>query len=119
MTALDIIKKRTGLGTEEASYYEELAEARVTSYLNISEGADLSVYMFQIADIAVLMYQQDRATQNASAVLGFESHSFSEGGVSESVSGATGQAIWEQYSRAIDDVLSTLDNAPRGVVRFL
>jgi hypothetical protein len=119
MTALEIIRKRTGLGTEDALYYAEMAEARIASYLSI-EGASLEpTYTFQIADIAVLYYQQDTATRNSSASLGYNSHSFSEGGVSETVSGADGQAIWETYARAIDDVLATLDGQPGGVVRFL
>lgn len=118
MTALDIIKKRTGLEEEDAQYYEAMAEARIASYLNI-EGADLSIYMFQVADIAVLYFQQDTATQNSAMTLGYVSHSFSEGGVSETLTGATGQAIWDTYSRAIDDVLATLENSRTGVVRFL
>lgn len=118
MTAKDIVIKRTGMSAEDAEFYVAMAEARVRAYLHLDNDADLSAYVFAVADIAVLYWQKDTSTQNSAAVLGYTSSSFSEGGVSRSNAGMTGAAIQSTYDAAIDDVLAGLNGAG-GLVVFL
>ena len=118
MTAYEILKHRLNLSDEELKYYISLAEMRVRNYLNLDSTADLSDYAIQIADIATLYYQKDTSNQNAQSSLGYESVSFSEGGVSESHKTMTGAKVNGTYDTAILDVLYSLDNL-KGTVMFL
>lgn len=118
MTAEEIITKRTDMSEEDAAFYVAMSEARVRAYLHLADDADVSAYTFQIADIAVLYWQKDTSTKQSTATLGYESTSFSEGGVSKSVSGMTGSAIQSMYDTAINDILAGLDGSA-GMVVFL
>ena len=118
MDAQTLIIKRTGMSSEDAAFYEEYAETAIRAKLNMEDGADLSKYLFQIVDLAVLYWQRDTATQNSSASLGYESVSHSEGSVSESVKSMQGSVLYSTYNDAINDLLNGLDN-PNGMVRFL
>lgn len=117
-SAITIVMKRTAITEEDASYYVELAEARVRLYLNLDANTDVEKYVFAISDIATLLYQIDASTKQTANSIGFKSESFSEGGVSVSKSGLTGAEVREQYEAAIQDVLSNLDGNI-GKVRFL
>lgn len=118
MDAQTLIMKRTGMSSEDASFYEEYSETAIRSYLHLEADADLSVYLFTIVDLAVVYWQRDQATTNSASTLGYNSRSFSEGGVSESVSGATGSSVYESYQTAIDDILAGLDGS-YGRTRFI
>lgn len=118
MTVTEIIMKRTGMNAADAAFYAELAGERITSYLGLTPPADLTPYKFSQADLAVLYWQRDTATQQSASALGYKSQSFSEGGVSVSQSGAEGGAIQSDYDAAIAEVLAGL-TGPVGVVRFI
>ena len=118
MTAQEILKHRLSITDEELKYYISLAEMRVRNYLNLDSEADLTSYAIQIADIATLYYQKDTSNKNAQTSLGYESVSFSEGGVSESHKAMTGASVNDKYDNAILDVLYGLDNL-KGTVMFL
>lgn len=120
MTVAEIFTRRTGItDAETIADYIEMAGAKITAFLALEAGADLSAYVFQQADIAVLLWQQDEATKNASSCIGLESHSFTEGGVSETIKANDGKTILTTYTQAIADVLATLTGSQEGVVRFL
>lgn len=108
MKAIHIVMKRTGLVEDDASYYVCLAESRVRLFLELTPLADLSQYMFEIADIATLMYQMDASVKQTEDSLGYKSKSFSEGGVSVSSSGLTGSEIRQSYDDEIQEILNRL-----------
>lgn len=112
MTAEQIFQKRTGASNEDTEYYIELADTRVMHYLSLDAGADLSPYMLQIADIAVLYYQRDTSEKNTQGALGYSSESFSEGGVSESHAVMNAKVVKDSFDSSIDEVLATLDQDP-------
>ena len=118
MDAQTLIIKRTGMSVEDADFYEDYAEAAIRSYLHLDTTADMSAFLFSVVDLAVIYWQRDNATKNSATTLGYKSHSFSEGQVSESVSGADGSTIYESYQEAIDDILSGLKGGTN-TVRFL
>lgn len=119
MTIQQIIIKRTGMSAEDAAYYEAIAAARVRAYLHISdEHADLSAYMYAIANIAVLYWQMDNAIKQGAQSIGYQSESWSEGGVSHSVSSKDGSTLTASYEAAIRNELAAM-NGGSGVVRFL
>lgn len=108
MTAIDIVIKRTNMSESDAAFYVSMAEMKVRQYLDLDDTASLERYTFSIADIAVLYYQYDESSKNAGHSLGFSSHSFTEGSVSESVSMMTGAEVSSVYIAQIDDVLSQI-----------
>lgn len=116
MTAVEIVMKRAGLDEENSAYYVELAEMRVRSHLGLGEGASLSEYIFPVSDIATMMWQSDTSTRQSSASLGYESESFSEGGVSRSKKSMNGSVIWGVYEQSIQAVLDNLDGNAGKVV---
>lgn len=118
MDAKSIAIKRTGMSSDDADIYVAMAEARIRDYLDLPDDADMSAYTFATADIAVLYWQMDQSAQHASSFLGFESQSFSEGGVSRSQTAMTGADIRSTYEAAIVDVLAGLSGS-RGKVVFL
>lgn len=113
MTATEIVMKRTGVAEDEASYYVELAVLRICKFLKVEEIA-IQDYLFPVVDIATLLYQMDNSVKNSKSHLGYETNSFSEGGVSVSKKGMTGSDIRSKYDDAINDVLNDL-----GGIRFL
>ena len=118
MTAIEIVERRTEMGTADATFYVGLAEARVRSYLHLESDADVSAYTAQVVDIAVLLWQKDQSTKNTSSSLGYSRETFTEGGVSHSVASMNGSLILATYENAIVDVLNTLDGI-NGQVVFL
>lgn len=116
MTAVEIVMKRAGLDEENAAYYVELAEMRVRSHLELDEDESLSKYVFPVSDIATMMWQSDKSTKQSSASLGYESESFSEGGVSRSKKSMNGSVIWGTYARSIQEILDNLDGNAGKVV---
>ena len=118
MTAKEILIKRTGMSSEDADFYIAMAEAKVRTYLNLDDEADLSKYTFQIADIATLYYQKDTSVQQSEASLGYSRESFQEGNVHHTIASMTGSAIFASYDAAVLDILSTLDGMD-GIVQFL
>lgn len=118
MDAKSIVIKRTGMTPDDADVYVGMAYDRIRAYLSLPAESDVSDYVFAAADIAVLYWQMDKATQQASAYLGYESRSISEGGVSVSQSAMSGADIRSTYEDSIVDVLSGLDGR-RGKVVFL
>lgn len=119
MTAIEILMRRSDISEEDAAYYVDMAESRVCLFLKIDKSsADISAYLFSIADIATLMYQMDASIKNTKSTLGYSSRSFSEGGVSTSGSGMTGADIRVTYESEINQILNNLDNNA-GKVRFL
>lgn len=109
MDEKQIIIRRTGMSNDDAEYYISLAKARIRGYLDLDDSADLSKYVFPIVDIAVLYWQMDTSTKASASSLGFTSKSVSEGGVSKSVSGMTGSAIYGDYEASIMEILLALD----------
>lgn len=118
MTAIEIVKKRTGCSPEDAEFYVLMADAKVRTYLSLEDTADITPYTVQIADIAVLYFQRDTGTKQSTAILGYSSQSFSEGGVKKSVAVRTGAEMQTIYDRAVDDILLSL-NGNAGTVVFL
>lgn len=120
MTAIEIVMRRTGMSQEDAEFYVAMAEARIRSYLHLGDEADLSSYVFATADIAVLYYQKDQSNMNLSKSYGWNSESFTEGGVSTSHNLMNGATVQSTYDNAINDVLIGLDSdGGVSVVRFL
>lgn len=118
MTAKDIVIKRTGMSDEDADFYVGMAEAKVRSYLSLDNEADLSPYMFQVSDIAVLYWQKDQSTLQSRYSLGYGRESFQEGSVRHTTVTMTGEAIFATYDAAVTSVLETLDGMS-GEVYFL
>lgn len=118
MDVTSIVIRRSGMSPEDADVYIQMAEARVRQYLRMLSDADVSDYAYSVADIAVLYWQLDRATQQSSGALGYKSMSQSEGGVSRSVTAMTGAETLTTYEDAIRAVLADLDGT-RGRVVFL
>lgn len=108
-TPVEIVMRRAGVDEYTAAYYVGLASMRVRQQLKLDSDVCLTDYTFPVSDIATLMWQSDTSTKQSSATLGYQSKSFSEGGVSKSETGMTGQAIWNTYESAIQDVLNNLD----------
>lgn len=118
MTAKEILIKRTGMSSEDADFYIAMAEAKVRTYLNLDDEADLTKYTFQIADIATLYYQKDKSVKQSEASLGYSRESFQEGNVHHTIATMTGSAIFASYDAEVLDILSTLDGMG-GIVQFL
>ena len=122
MSAIDIVKRRTGMSDDDAQFYCELAEAKVRAYLRLKNDADLSQYLPGIAEIAQVYWSQDQATANrtASGTYGVQSESFSEGGVSTSRTLIDGSKSVTDSDTAITRILESLvRHGGVSVVRFL
>lgn len=117
ITAEAMVKRRTGASNDDVAYYVELADARIRAFLGLPNDADLTPYMLQEADIAVLYYQRDTSEQNTGASLGYTSESFSEGQMSESHAIMNGSIISANYETAILQVLQSIgeDEATTGL----
>lgn len=115
LSAVEIVIKRTGLTEDDSDYYVTLAAARVRNHLKLATNDSVDEYMFKIADIATLMYQQDMSIRNAKSTLGFASYSVSEGGISKSQTSVAGSDVHAQYESEISDILNSIG----GEVRFL
>lgn len=114
MTATEIVMNRTQIDEDKATYYVNLAVLRISKFLKVDE-ISIQDYLFPVSDIATLMYQLDESTKNSKEHLGYDSKSFSEGGVSVSQTGMKGSDIRAMYTKEIDDVLASLI----GGIRFL
>lgn len=122
MTAKEILIKRTGMSSQDADYYVEMAERRVCEYLSLTYGdpsTDLSPYTFAVSDIATLYYQKDKSTIGLEGKYGYQSESFSEGAVKSSHGFMTGSVVYSTYDNAINNVLAGLKSNGVVVVRFL
>lgn len=113
--AVDMILRRTDIAEDDARYYVELSEMRVREHLKLEVSVDLVSYLSSIVTIAILLYQADTSSKNASTSLGYKSQSMSEGGISKSTTTYTGSEISQMYEDQIEDVLARLG----GRVRFL
>lgn len=119
MNAVEILMRRSDISEDDAAYYVNMAESRVCLFLKIDKAtADISNYLFSVADIATLMYQMDESVKNSKSNLGYSSRSFSEGGVSTSGSAMNGSDIRAVYDAEINKILDNLDDSA-GKVRFL
>lgn len=121
MTAIEIFTRRTGVTDQsDIDFYIEMAETRIRSYLGLEETEDISTYMFSIAEIAVLYWQQDQSSTAITSSFGYESESFQEGSVRHTIKSASGASIRSTYEQAIIDVLGQLDYKKNDYeVRFL
>lgn len=115
LSAIEIVIKRTGLSEDDSDYYVTFAAARVRDRLGLSADVNVDEYMFKIADIATLLYQEDMSIRNAKHTLGYESYSVSEGGISKSQTGMTGSDVHAKYESEISDILNSIG----GGVKFL
>lgn len=118
ITATQIVERRTGASPEDVEFYLELADGRIRSYLGLDPSADISAYMLQEADIAVLYFQRDTSEQNMKFSLGYSADKFTEGQMSESHELLDGYALSADYESAILRILQTLgqDEATIGTV---
>lgn len=119
MKAIDIVKRRLSIDDVDAEFYVALAESLVRQSLHLSETEDVSEYLFQVSDIAVLSYQRDTSTKNTQSTLGYKSTSFSEGSVSESFQAMDGATIVTTYETKIQDILNSLKRDDDGMVVFM
>lgn len=111
MTAREIVTMRTAMESDVASAYVRMAEGRVRSYLHYQEDDDVSGFNAVIADIAILLYDEDKARTASSAAYGtaeLESESFSEGGVSVRKDYRSGYDVAGAYEDMIAKKLSGL-----------
>lgn len=111
MTAREIVIRRTTLEADEASTYVRMAESRVRSYLHYDEDDDLSGFSSVVADIAILMWDEDKARRAAEVSkkdTDLSSESFSEGGVSVRKDYRSGYDVAGAYEDMIAKKLSTL-----------
>ena len=116
--AVDMVLRRTDIIEDDAKYYIDLAELKIRSYLKLAADETLEQYLFNIVDIAVLMYQSDVANKSAGSSLAYKSESMSEGGVSHSVTAYNGAEIHGIYDAKINEILEQL-NSSIGQVMFL
>lgn len=119
MTAKDRavqIIMRQGIKECDAAYYVDLAAERIAFYKKMPVNDCYCRYVFKIADIASLLYQRDKSIVNTAETLGYQSQSFSEGGVSVSQSGMTGSDISDKYESRILDILHNLDDSEGRVI---
>lgn len=116
--AVDMVLRRTDIIEDDAKYYIDLAELKIRNYLKLAADETLEQYLFNIVDIAVLMYQSDAANKSAGSSLAYKSESMSEGGVSHSVTAYNGAEIHGIYDAKINEILEQL-NSSIGQVMFL
>ena len=113
MTAREIVTRRTAMDSDVASTYVRIAESRVRSYLHYEDDDDLSGFSPVIADIAILLWDEDKARTAAEAAKNsadLSSESFSEGGVSVSKNYRSGFEVGGAYENMIAQKLATLSD---------
>ncbi len=116
MTAAEIIALRTGKTIDEKiEGYITLGEIQVRNYLNLSDNDPLTKHQFAIADIAMFLMNKDEYTTELSDGSFLKSESFSEGGVSSSVTYEAGSDRLSYYDRCIQAVLEGLDVTARKI----
>ena len=106
---IQMLMHRLNIKEDDASYYVNLATLRVRDFLKCDED-EAREHMFEIADIAALMYQMDIASKTAESSLGLKSESASEGGLSRSITVSEGSTIHTDYEAAIQTILNKLIN---------
>lgn len=114
----DIIR-RTGATQDDAEFYAEKARKLIDRRIpGISWTDDV---WDAAADIAVYMWQRDKASINLAESLGTTAETITEGRVSVKQEASAGYVVNAQYNAAIEDILATLKagTAVSGVVRFL
>ena len=111
MTAAEIIQIRTGKTGSKVNSYITMSEMQVRNYLHLSVNASLENYQFAIADIAIFLMDKDEYSADPSSSF-VKSESFSEGGVSSSV---TYSDKLDYYDRCIEAVLKGLDVTARKI----
>lgn len=116
--AVDMVLRRTDIIEDDAKYYIDLAELKIRNYLKLAADETLEKYLFNVVDIAVLLYQSDVANKSAGSSLAYKSESMSEGGVSHSVTTYNGAEIYGIYDAKINEILAQLNSAI-GQVMFL
>ena len=109
MTAIEIVKHKMPEATPaDLRYYVTLAESEVRAYLGYPEDKPLDKFAATVGEIACLIIDRESAvnaaTESALAAGGVQSESYSESGVSRSVTyggGGAGAAAREAYDSVI------------------
>lgn len=115
MAALKEIAARTGLSEAEARVYLVMAEERVRLYLAYEEDEDLTRFSSVIADVAVMLYDKNRAAKATQEALletaGMSGKSYTEGPVSvhETYAGSDGGAsVTAAFDTQIKNTLNSI-----------
>ena len=120
MTISEIIKVRAEMTDEEITSYVELAEARVRSYLNYEPTDSIDRFEYITADIAITLYNEDKALKQAAVnPSNLSAESFSEGGVNTSYTYKGQDAIKAEYEVQVANLLAELKPYINRVVRFI
>lgn len=116
MTALDIVKTRTQIPSDQALVYIQMAEVRASSYTGISDFTD---YPSEIAQIAMYLYMEDTIRDLDDAAGGVSSESYSEGGVSISKTYGDLTTKTAECESNIMKVLRSIKERTAGRLRFI
>ena len=109
MTAIEIIKRKIPEASPaDLRYYATMAESEIRAYLGYAEEMSLDRFSAVVGEIACLIIDRESAVQAATSSAlsagGVQSESYSEAGVSRSVTyggGGAGAAAREAYDSVI------------------